>query len=274
MIDTSSTVFLTRPGGRVAYDVAGDGPLVILVPGVGDLRSSYRFVTPSLREAGYRVACTDMRGHGESDTTFASYGDEDTAEDITALISEIGGPAVVVGNSMGGGAAVIAAAEHPELVRGIVLIGPFVRNPPAQSDAGENQDAPVIDADWWKPYLTSLYVGRHPDDFDEYVDAVVGNLRRPGYSEVLATLLTTLDHSQAERRLSRVTAPTLVVMGEHDPDFANAVAEAKWIAAALHGEAAVVPDAGHYPQSQQPERTTEAVLTFLKSLDEWDSTSP
>ena len=102
MIDSSSTVFLTRPGGRVAYDVAGDGPLVILVPGVGDLRSSYRFVTPSLREAGYRVACTDMRGHGESDTTFASYGDEDTAEDITALISEIGGPAVVVGNSMGG----------------------------------------------------------------------------------------------------------------------------------------------------------------------------
>ena len=52
MTDTSSTIFLTRPGGRVAYDVAGDGPLVILVPGVGDLRSSYRFVTPSLREAG------------------------------------------------------------------------------------------------------------------------------------------------------------------------------------------------------------------------------
>ena len=161
----------------------------------------------------------------------------------------------------------IAAAEHAELVRGIVLIGPFVRNPPAQSDAGENQDAPVIDADWWKPYLTSLYVGRHPDDFDPYVDAVVENLRRPGYSEVLATLLTTLDHSQAERRLSRVTAPTLVVMGEHDPDFGNAPAEAKWIAETLRGEAVIVPDAGHYPQSQQPERTTEAVLTFLKWLD-------
>jgi pimeloyl-ACP methyl ester carboxylesterase len=78
--DTTSTAsahntsYLACPGGRVGYDVAGEGPLVVLVPGMGDLRAGYRFLAPALREAGYRVACTDLRGHGDSDTTFSSYG--------------------------------------------------------------------------------------------------------------------------------------------------------------------------------------------------------
>ena len=115
------TSYLRCPEGRIGYDVAGAGSLVVLVPGLGELRAGYRFLAPALRAAGYRVACTDLRGHGDSDTTFASYGDEETASDVIALIGELGGPAVVVGNSMGAGSAVIAAAQRPGLVRGLVL---------------------------------------------------------------------------------------------------------------------------------------------------------
>jgi len=97
------TRYLGRPGGRVGYDVSGEGPLVVLVPGMGDLRSTYRFLSPRLREAGYRVACTELRGHGDSDTGFASYGEEETAGDIVALVEELAQPAVIVGNSMGAG---------------------------------------------------------------------------------------------------------------------------------------------------------------------------
>ncbi len=85
------TAYLRRPDGSVAYDVAGDGPLLVLVPGMGDVRASYRFLTPALRNAGYRVACTDLRGHGDSDTTFGAYGGEQTAGDAIALIEELGG---------------------------------------------------------------------------------------------------------------------------------------------------------------------------------------
>ena len=67
-----NTSYLTRPEGRIGYDIGGDGPLVLLVPGMGDLRAAYRFLAPALREAGYRVACTDLRGHGDSDSTFTS----------------------------------------------------------------------------------------------------------------------------------------------------------------------------------------------------------
>ena len=87
-----NTSYLTRPEGRIGYDVVGEGPLVVLVPGMGDLRAGYRFLSPALREAGYRVACTDLRGQGDSDATFPAYGDEETADDVAALIGELGGP--------------------------------------------------------------------------------------------------------------------------------------------------------------------------------------
>jgi predicted dienelactone hydrolase len=55
---TKSTQFIARPKGRMAYEVAGEGPLVVLLPGMGDLRAGYRFVAPALEGAGYRVATT------------------------------------------------------------------------------------------------------------------------------------------------------------------------------------------------------------------------
>jgi pimeloyl-ACP methyl ester carboxylesterase len=268
-VSAPATAYLTRPDGRVAYDIAGVGPLLVLLPGMGDLRAAYRFLAPALRSAGYRVACADLRGHGDSDTTFASYGDQETAGDTIALIEELGEPAVVIGNSMGAGAAVLAAAERPELVRGLVLIGPFVRN--GQISVLQRLLLRVAMArPWaamtWKAYLPKLYAGRRPADFDQYREELIASLRRPGYAKAFS-LTTRTDHTPAEQRLSEVSTPTLVVMGEQDPDFPDPRDEAEWIAHALSGDVVIVPDAGHYPHSQQPQLTADGVLPFLQTLD-------
>jgi pimeloyl-ACP methyl ester carboxylesterase len=262
---TGNTSYLARPEGLIGYDVAGKGPLVVLVPGMGDLRAGYRFLAPALRAAGYRVACTDLRGHGDSDATFSSYGDEQTADDVAALISELGGPAVIVGNSMAAGSAVLAAAQRPELVSGLVLAGPFVRNPTVS--AGRRvllrvAMAPLWAAISWKSYLPKLYAGRRPADFGEYRDQVVASLRRPGYARAFS-LTTRTSHAAAQARLAEVTAPVLIVMGEQDPDFGDPAGEAAWIAQAIGAQVVMVPEAGHYPQSQRPDITTAAVLRFL-----------
>jgi pimeloyl-ACP methyl ester carboxylesterase len=259
------TSYVARPEGRVAYEVAGDGPLVVLVPGMGDLRSAYRFLAPVLRDAGYRVACTDLRGHGDSDATFSSYGDVETAADVLALIEELGGAAVVVGNSMAAGSAVLAAASRPDLVGGLVLVGPFVRDP--KTSALVRLGLRVAMArPWvvlsWKAYLPKLYAGSRPADFDGYRGQVVASIRRPGYAKAFS-LTTRTSHAPAEARLADVSAPAMVVMGEQDPDFPDPKAEADWIADALGAEVVMVPEAGHYPQSQQPDVTAEAVLRFL-----------
>jgi len=66
------TEFLDVPGGRIAYDVTGSGPLVVLPPGIGVRRQAYRFLAPVLAQAGYRVATADLRGHGESSMGWAA----------------------------------------------------------------------------------------------------------------------------------------------------------------------------------------------------------
>ena len=89
---------------------------------MGDLRSVYRFLAPALVQAGYGVATTDLRGHGESDATFAWYDDVATGTDVIALVHQLGGPAILVGNSTSAGAAALAPAEKPGLVAGLVLM--------------------------------------------------------------------------------------------------------------------------------------------------------
>ncbi len=54
-------------------------------------------------------------------------------------------------------------------------------------------------------------------------------------------------------------------MGELDPDFPKPAEEASWIAAQLKAEVLMVPEAGHYPQSQQPELVGPAIVAFLKA---------
>ena len=269
---TQGTQLLQRPEGAIAYDSIGDGPLVVCVPGMGDLRSSYRYLAPDLAAAGFRVVTTDLRGHGDSDASFSSYGDEETAEDISALIDHLGAPAVIVGNSMAAGAAVLVAAERPELVSGLVLTGPFVRNPQVGAVARAATTAmmrALMARPWaatvWKAYLPSLTRGTRPTDFAEYRDSLIAAMRRPGYTRAFS-LTTRLSHAGAEAALPRVTAPTLVVMGERDPDFSDQAAEAAWIGDRLRASVLMVQDAGHYPHSQRPDLVTPAVIDFARGV--------
>ena len=150
--------------------------------------------SPCPAGGGLPGGCTDLRGHGDSDATFTSYGDEETAGDVIALLEELGGLAVVVGNSMGAGSAAIAAAECPELVSGLVLTGPFVRNPrtsPMRRLLLRVAMAPPWTAISWKSYLPKLYAGRRPADFSEYRDQVIASIRRPGYFDAEYKLMAT-----------------------------------------------------------------------------------
>ncbi|TIH29069.1 alpha/beta fold hydrolase [Subtercola vilae] len=267
--EATQTEYLQLPEGKIGYDVAGEGPLVVLVPGMGDLRSGYRFLAPALRAAGYRVACTDLRGHGDSDATFGRYGDVETAGDVSALIEKLGGSAVIVGNSLAAGAAALVAAEHPDRVTGLVLVGPFVRNPKVNAlmmGVFRAMMAPLWVAASWKAYMPTLYAGQKPADFDAYRASVIASLRRPGYAKAFSLTTRQTDHAPVEARLPDVAAPVLVIMGERDPDFTDPAAEARWIGETLHAEVVMVPEAGHYPQSQQPEIVTPVVLAFLQSV--------
>jgi pimeloyl-ACP methyl ester carboxylesterase len=269
MTINTTTEYLDRGEGRIAYDVTGSGPLVVAVPGMGDLRSAYRHLAPALVDAGFRVATMDLRGHGDSDISFAAYDDPAAAADLMALIEELGGPALVIGNSMGAAAAVIAAAEKPELVSGLVLVGPFVRNVPAPAWQ-RLMFRTLMGGPWarlaWLSYYPTLFPTRKGDeDYTEHRAAIGAALARPGYGKAFRAT-THVSHAPAEAALARVSTAVLVVMGSKDPDFPDQHAEAEMIADRLGGYAVLIPDAGHYPQSEFPELTSPAVLEFARSV--------
>jgi pimeloyl-ACP methyl ester carboxylesterase len=260
--------WLARPDGRLAYDVRGTGPLVVCAPGMGDLRSVYRALVPLLVDAGYRVATVDLRGHGDSDTTFADHGDVPTGEDLLALAEHLGAPAVLVGNSMSAGAAVWAAAERPDLVAGLVLIAPFVRDLPVSRLQALALRLALLrpwGARAWTAYYRTLYPDAPPADLDTHRAAIRTSLARPGgWRSFVATTRTS--HAPAEARLDDVAVPTLVVMGTADPDFPDPAAEARLVADRLTGELQLVEAAGHYPQAERPEVVGPRIATFLEGI--------
>jgi pimeloyl-ACP methyl ester carboxylesterase len=224
----TKTGLIAANGGKIAFSDEGSGPLVVLSPGMGDLRSSYRFQIPALVQAGYRAVSVDLRGHGESDTTFTTYGDGPTSEDLVDVITHFEAPAVIVGNSMSAGSAVITAVRHPELVSGLVLIGPFVRDP--KSSAFQKMMMSVMMAKplvvtSWNSYLPKLFAGQKPADFTTYRRSVKEAMARPGYKEAFAATVKT-SHHEAEALLPEVSAATMVIMGEQDPDFPDPAQEA------------------------------------------------
>lgn len=272
------TEFLNVDGGRIAYEVAGEGPLVVLAPGMGNLRSAYRHLAPRLVAAGFRVASADLRGHGESSTGWASYTRTDTAGDLLALIRHLGGPAVVVGHSFAGGAATIAAAQEPDLVRAVVEIDPFTR---AQKlDLGGflrigryrksltllMRTAMSGSVDVWTRYLDHAYPGTKPADFADQIGAIRASLSDKDRMAAMRKMGRSKP-TDAGTQLPNLPCPALVVMGTLDPDWADPKAEADGIVAMMpagRGAVAMIEEAGHYPHAQFPEEVAAVMVRFLK----------
>jgi pimeloyl-ACP methyl ester carboxylesterase len=271
------TEFLDVPGGRIAYDVDGSGPLVVLSHGIGVRRQDYRFLAPMLVQAGYRVARADLRGHGESSMGWPAINNTDVAGDLLALVDQLGGPAVIVGHSLSGGAATIAAATQPEQVSGVVEINPFTRKPRLELGglvrvrryrrcAFLMTGTPLFRSlGLWLRYLDLAYPAK-PADYDGYMAALAAKLREPGrMAEFMKTFKST--PAGAEAQLPNIRCPALVIMGTLDPDFPDPRAEGGAIVAAMPGgagTAAMVGGAGHYPHAQSPEAVAELVIPFLK----------
>jgi pimeloyl-ACP methyl ester carboxylesterase len=272
--------YLTVEGGTLAYELTGaSGPLVVLAHGIGDSRDAYRFVAPALAAAGHRVAAVDLRGCGESSVGWASYSRTDIAGDLIALVNHLGGPAVLVGHSISGGAATIAAAKAPTLVTAVVELAPFTRKQGfAPGDLRVARYRRGMSSLFgtgvfgsirsWKKYLDLAYPGPKPEDWQASLDRIEAMLGEPGRMKVLR-LMTRSAPVDAGAQLGNVRCPVLVVEGTLDPDWASPQAEGEAIVTALPaglGRLEMIAGAGHYPHAQFPSQVVTLVQSFLESV--------
>lgn len=259
---------IASEGGKLGVEVGGEGPLVVCSPGMGDFRDAFAPLAAHLRADGYRVACVDLRGHGDSTTDFDSYGDEATARDLSNVIDALGGgPAILVGASMSAAAATIVAGRRPELVTGLILIGPFLRNGSGKFMRRVLQVAlmrpwgPLV----WSMYAAKLWPGLG-DKAGERASRSKVSLTRPGrWAAFHAT--SAVDHDVVTPWLRRVQAPVLVIIGDADPDWKDPAAEAAWVASNFErAETLTVHGAGHAPMLERPEVVNPALSTFLEAI--------
>jgi pimeloyl-ACP methyl ester carboxylesterase len=266
-----ATRFLSVDGGRIAYDdTGGNGPLILAIPGMGDLRSEYRLLRPALQGAGYRIVTMDVRGFGATSARWNDYSAHAVGRDALALLAHLNaGPAVLLGNSFAAGAALWAAHDAPTQVSGVVLLGPIVRdqNP---SWFGKLALKVGFAGPWrvwfWTTYWDSLFPSFKPEDQAQVKAALTRNLREPGRMAALHAMIS-LSKSDTAAIVSQSRVPALVVMGSRDPDFPDAAAEAHWLAGELRCDSLIVAGAGHYPHAEMPDRVAPELLSFLGGVN-------
>ena len=268
--------WLERGGTALAcLDYGGCGPAAILLHGLAGHAGEWRETAKWLTET-CRVVAIDARGHGRSERMPADVSREAHVADVALVVEQLGlGPAVVLGQSLGGLSALIFAARRPELVRGVVIADAS----PAGADdaAGATAVAAAVAASlkrWPLPFATR--------------EAAVGFFAARGYGLLAAEAWADgLEHRDGgwrpvfnvdvmERTLraaitedhwgdwERIRCPALVVRAGAG---IIPVADARAMVDRLPGAMLVeLPGAAHDLHLDQPTEWREAVIAFLDGL--------
>ncbi|WP_067822130.1 alpha/beta fold hydrolase [Nocardia inohanensis] len=262
----------TLNGIRLNYDVTGTGPLVVLIMGTGSPGRVWRtYQVPALVQAGFRVATMDNRGIAPSDECAHGMRVEDLVADTAALIEHLGGgPAHVVGTSMGARVAQELALARPGSVRKLVLLATTGRPHPMAHTMNLGEQALIdqgiqLPAQYAAAVKASLNLSPHtledPVKAQEWLDIfeyTAGAKPSPGVRAQLR-----MDRSRDRLAdYARITAPTLVVGFADDrmlpPVFGREVAAA--IPGARFTE---IEKCGHYGYLERPEEVNRTIIDFL-----------
>lgn len=242
-----------------------------LVMGHGLLFSGWMFhpQVAALRDR-YRCITVDWRGQGDTPASADGVADMDTLlADLVALLDHLGLESVhYAGLSMGGFVGMRLAARHPERVRSLVLL---------DTSAGPEDPEKVSQYKllariyrWFgmgpvRSKVEPLMFGPHllaSSRRDEVVGPWMAKLAQVDRRGMRAAILGVTDREPIAPELSRITAPTLIVVGADDA--ATPVAKSEAIVAGIPGaRLEVVPDSGHSATLEQPEAVTRLVEEFL-----------
>ena len=258
-----------------AIDV-GEGPVVVLVHGLGGNWQNWLEVIPALAQSGHRAIALDLPGFGHSEMPRDAISIPGYALTVDAVVDALGvvGPVAVVGNSMGGFIAAELAISRPQRVERLVLVSAAAlwseqarARPLVVASKVSRFYAPLIVSGWEviarlprlrNEALKSAGI-RNPGRISAPLAyELLSGAGKPGFVDALQALY---DY-RIRDRLPEIACPTLVVWGADDPmvplrhafEYEDLIPDAR---------ATVFPRTGHVPMLEQPERFNAALLSFL-----------
>ena len=215
----------------------------------------------------FRVVRYDVRGHGGTEPPAGPFTLQDLAEDVRALLAELGIPRThFVGLSLGGMIAQQIAVDHPEILESMVLADTLSAYGPEAMEMWEGRIAAASGPDGMEPlveptvtrWFTPEFHERRPDQID-WVRGLIRATHPDGFIGCSRALM----RLNLTERLRALDIPTLILVGRQDPT--TPVSGAEVIRDAIRGSRlTVIEDAAHLSNIEQPEAFSEAILGFLE----------
>ncbi|MFY9921480.1 MAG: alpha/beta hydrolase [Mycobacterium sp.] len=275
----------TIHGYRRAFRVAGSGPAILLIHGIGDNSTTWSSVQSTLAQR-FTVIAPDLLGHGKSDKPRADYSVAAYANGMRDLLSVLDIERVtVVGHSLGGGVAMQFAYQFPQLVDRLILVGAGgvtkdvnfalrIASLPMGSEALALLRLPlVLPALQMMGRAAGLAIGSTGlgRDIPEML-RILEDLPEPTASSAFArTLRAVVDwRGQVVTMLDRCylteSVPVQLIWGSHDSVIP--VSHARLAHAAMPGsQLEIFERSGHFPFHDDPDRFVEIVERFIDSTE-------
>jgi len=250
------------------YRTGGENkPPILLLHGFTDNGLCWTSVVQDL-EGSYDVIMTDARGHGRSDGIETGSSQAHMAEDAAGVIRELKlEKPFVYGHSMGAGTATRLAADHPDLVRAVLLEDPGWRDAPPTSERDASSQRPRM-FDWVYDLQAlsreeRIARGRAMNPGWPEVDIIPWADSKAEFNSALLQRTPTPDQPWREL-IARISCPILLITG--DPELHSIVtpataheAEQIW----KNGEVLHIEGAGHNVHRDRYEATMPAIRDFL-----------
>ncbi|CAD0183183.1 Putative non-heme bromoperoxidase BpoC [Ruegeria sp. THAF57] len=251
----------TRPrseSGDLAAIEAGEGPLVILLHGVGLRAEAWNAQIDAFGAAGFRVVCPDMSGHGRS-----PFRDPDGllsyVKAVEPLLSE---PSVLVGHSMGALIALSLAASGHEHFRGVAALNAVYRRDPKAREAVIAR-ATSLSADVSNDPSGTLrrWFGDQETKEREACAQWLTEVNPAAYKAAYSVFAES--DGVSDEDLSKITCPALFMTGADEPNSTPTMSR-KMADLVAQGRAEIVPGAAHMMPMTHPVQVNSFLLGFVQ----------
>lgn len=291
---TTKELYIPTNGIRLYAVEAGEGPLVLLLHGFPEFWWSWHPQLEKIAEAGFKAVAIDLPGYGRSDKP-------DTRYDIVFLSECIAGiprhfrrrQMAIAGHDWGGIIVWTFARFHPESVAAVIGVNtpdfPRPSAPPVQILRRINPHQPSYIVQFQTPGAAEYFIEQDIEAFfrlmflgpvtwrrevftDEVIEIYCEQFRPYGSLSPPLDYYRNLDRNwELTQALAgrKITAPALMIMAQNDPVLTPAMAEGME-ERVPNLKKVLIEECGHWTQLEQPVKTGQAMVEFLRSIPGWD----